>query len=198
MAVKLLLLVVLASLAFCVAFAARDLTETQSSIPSSIQLPEDSHHHYKLHRAVHARGYQHYKYNGTAWEQFNATARLYDTESNKQVGRHFFLPELDRRGGQATWESLRSEKNGGVSFSIVTCKTVSKVVVDADSIPWVLLKTTQASGSKQFFGEVVFVQRVKTKLGLAPKSSKGDCVGDVKKTPYTSDYLFYVSVTQHH
>ena len=112
------------------------------------------------------------------------------------MGRHFYLPELDSQGGQPTWESLLSKTNGRVSFSKVTCKTLLKDTVDEDSISWVLLETTQASRSEQFFEDVVFVQRVKIQMGLAPKSTTGDSIEDVKKSPYTTDYLSYVSETQ--
>lgn len=137
-------ILILLSLAVC-AMAARDLAETSPVtppvVPASIAVP----HNHKLVQTVFADGHQHYRFNGTKWVQFNATAKLYNLESKKHVGTHFFLPKRDARGGQPTWQSLPSK---GVYFSSVTCVPRSSVVVDVDSISWVLLEATQSRGDK--------------------------------------------------
>lgn len=165
--------------------AARDLTESFPSkppvVPASIQVP-----HYELVHTLFAKGHQFYRYNGSAWLQFNATARLYDRH-NHEVGSHFFLPKRDALGGQPTWQSLNYK---GVPFSSVTCRPVSSVVVDEASISWVLLETTQSEGDGKYFGKVALVQRYETKGGLAP-TSKQARVGAIRKSRYTSFYSFY-------
>lgn len=132
------------SLAVC-ALAARDLAENYNNFPEVPPTIAVSGKGHKLVQIVFAKGHQHYKFNGTSWVQYNATAKLYNVQTNKDIGEHFFLPKKDALGGQATWESLKSK---GVPFSSVTCKPVASVVVDSDSIPWVLLEATQSHGSK--------------------------------------------------
>ncbi|KAG0565735.1 hypothetical protein M758_7G011100 [Ceratodon purpureus] len=178
------------------AMAARDLAETFPStppaVPASIQVPR-----YQLVHTVFAKGHQFYQFNGSAWLQFNATAKLYDIQ-NHEVGSHFYLPKRDALGGQPTWQSLPSK--GVPYFSSVTCRPVSSVVVDKASISWVLLETTRSEGDRKYFGEVALVQRYETKGGLAP-TSKQARAGAIRKSRYTSFYSFYVNSSsdfQHH
>jgi hypothetical protein len=63
------------------------------------------------------------------------------------------------------------------------------VIVNDDSIPWLLLKSVRNEG-EGILAEVTFVQRVNTVGGLAPKEP-GNKIGDVAKSPYTADYFFY-------
>lgn len=191
----LLLVVTLFSWALCAAAAGRDLGETFPStapahLPASIQVP-----HYRLVHVLFAKGHQHYRFNGSAWLQFNATAKLYDRR-HREVGSHFFLPERDALGGQPTWQTSR-----GVAFSSVTCRAVSSVVVDEASISWVLLEATQSEGDGKRLGRVALVQRYDTKGGLAPTWTHAR-VGAVRKSRYTSLYSFYVNSPsdqdQHH
>ncbi|KAG0558110.1 hypothetical protein M758_10G004100 [Ceratodon purpureus] len=181
-----LLLITALSLLFCAL--------ATTPVPASIEVPQE--HPCKLQQTVHAKGYQYYRFNGTAWLFFNASARLYNSEK-QQVGHHFYLAEADAQGGQPTWESLPSKKSDAVPYSRVTCKPVSKEIVDQDSIQWVLLQSTQCKGDKTYFGDVAFVQRINTKLGLAPTTTKGAREGEVKKSPYSADYKFYVSEANH-
>jgi len=124
--------------------AGRDLAEKYDSpeLPAIIEVSLQDH---KLVQTVFAKGHQHYRFNGTSWVQFNATAKLYDMESKKDIGGHFFVAERDALGGQPTWQSLPSK---GVPFSSVTCASLASVVVDVDSISWVLLEATQSRGNK--------------------------------------------------
>ena len=165
-----------------------------ATVPASIEVPQG--YPCKVQQSVHGKGYQYYRYNGTAWVDFNATARLYNSKK-EQVGHHFYLAKPDAQGGQPTWESLPSKKSDGVPYSRVTGKAVSKVTVDQDSIPWVLLESTQSQGDETYFGAVAFVQRINTKLGVGPTSTQGASEGEVKRSPYTADYLFYVPETNH-
>ncbi|XP_073396265.1 uncharacterized protein [Physcomitrium patens] len=176
-------LLALLSLALCAAATARDLRDSTSSI----DIPRDG---YKLRHTLHARGYQHYRFNGTAWVGFNATAKLYD-QHKQEVGVHYFLLQADALGGRPTWESLPN-KMRGVPRSRVTCKSVAQVAVEQESIPWVLLKSTGSAGDEKYFGGVAYVRRINTKHGLAPRNTKRALEGDVKKSAYACDYSFYV------
>nr|PNR62183.1 hypothetical protein PHYPA_000607 [Physcomitrium patens] len=176
-------LLALLSLALCAAATARDLGDSTSSI----DIPR---YGYELGHTLHVKGYQHYRFNGTAWVGFNATANLYD-QHKQEVCVHYYLLQADALGRQPTWESLPN-KMRGVLCSSVTCKSVAQVGVDQVSIPCVLLKSTQSAGNEKYFGGVAFVRRINTKHGLAPISTKRAHEGDVKKSTYTCDYSFYL------
>lgn len=141
-------LLVLLSLAFSCVHAARDLRESASTetstlpqVPDLLKVPPG----YKLHLNLFGEGHQYYRYNGSNWEQLSAKARLYDAE-RKEIGHHYYLPHPDALGGKPSWETLPSK---GVPYSSVTAKPLGqKVTPDPKSIPWILLKTTQAHGDK--------------------------------------------------
>lgn len=125
--------------------AARDLKEVRSSletpqVPDAISVPPG----FELHLLLSAKGHQYYRFNGSDWVSNNATAKLFNQEM-KQIGRHYYLPTPDPLGGQPTWETLPSK---GVPYSLVTGVPVSRIIVDEDSIAWVLLRATNNSGSK--------------------------------------------------
>jgi hypothetical protein len=130
------------------AFAARDLLSEAPAgadplsnihIPDILKPPSG----FELHAAYPAKGYQYYRYNGSSWVDFNASAILRDPETNKKVARHFFLTTPDARGGQPSWESLNPH-----SPSIVTAKSIESIRVSKHSINWVLLKATHTTGSR--------------------------------------------------
>jgi hypothetical protein len=154
-------------------------------VPDEIKVPSG----YKLHLVLSAEGDQYYRYNGTSWVNFNATAKLRDWESKKVVGRHYYLAQPDPLWGQPTWETLKCK---GVPASLVTGVAVARVTVDEDSIPWVLLKATNNSGSKKYLGDVEYILRFNTANGLAPSSTSGAREGDVRTSSYTADYAFYI------
>jgi len=173
-------------------FAARDLLSEAPAgadplsnihIPAILQPPS----RFELHAAYPAKGYQYYRYNGSSWVNFNASAILRDPATNKKVARHFFLTTPDALGGQPSWESLNPR-----SPSIVTAKSIESIHVSKHSINWVLLKATHTTGSRKEFGDVAFVQRLATSAGLPPISTKGAKVGDVRKSKYSAVYTFYV------
>lgn len=136
------LILVFLSVAVSVCYA-RELTEslTDPEIPSQLGVPSGV----ELQIVLSAKGYQYYKFNGTSWVNNNASARLYNSKK-KEVARHYYLPHVDKHGGQPTWETLSS--NSGVSFSRVTCKASVKVTEGAGNIAWVLLQATNSSGDE--------------------------------------------------
>ncbi|XP_059077955.1 uncharacterized protein LOC131876546 [Cryptomeria japonica] len=87
----------------------------------------------------YGEGYQHYRFNGSSWINFNVSALLYTSPGQQVVGRHYFLSQADDKGGQLAWEFSMPSGLGKVR---VTFKLVSTVIVDQDSIPWTKLEAT--------------------------------------------------------
>jgi uncharacterized protein (TIGR03118 family) len=67
---------------------------------------------------------------------------------------------------------------------------------DSTAIQWLLLHTVSDEGAGVFSG-VKFVQRVNTVGGVAP-STAGAFIGEERQIPYTADYFFYRSATEHY
>ncbi|EFJ27203.1 hypothetical protein SELMODRAFT_412172 [Selaginella moellendorffii] len=132
-------------------------------------------------------GFQHYKFDGSAWQLFNASALLSSIPGQEVIGDHYFLETKDARGGQPTWSSFASP-------STVTAKPVNTLrPATSDSISWADLHATGNTGDKYFFGGVTYVQRRSTRGGLPPQVSRAPKVGDVFLSPYSAVYWFYVS-----
>lgn len=129
-----------------------------------------------------AVGDQVYTANGTAWILTGATAELYNSRS-ENVGVHFYLPQVDPKGGQPSWKT-------DCPPSLVTAKVVSKAQVESNSIVWALLKSTNSQGSSGLFGDVSYLQRLFTKNGLPPSFPPTE-VNAIFKSPYTSFYVYY-------
>lgn len=55
------------------------------------------------------------------------------------MGRHYFLSQVDEKGGEPSWELLMPFGLGKVR---VTAKLVSIVIVDKNSITWSKLEAT--------------------------------------------------------
>ena len=113
---------------------------------------------------------------GTAasgWTLRAPEARLYE-EGGRAAGTHYAGP---------TWESSDGSKVVGTK--------VSGATVDADAIPWLLLRAESHAGSGRM-GAVTFVQRIRTSGGVAPV---GGCdsghAGAVAKVPYRAVYRFF-------
>ncbi|KAL2642936.1 hypothetical protein R1flu_010523 [Riccia fluitans] len=154
-------------------------------IPEDLQVPAGN----KLRFCYFAEGVQEYKFNGTAWNNFNASAILLGRE-NQIMGQHFYLPEADNLGGQPTWETFSP-------WSMVTSKPLKKILVMKDATAWVLLQSTHESGSRKRFGRVTYTQRLFTSGSLSPNSSssEGAVYGQYVESPYTAVYAYY---TKHH
>ncbi|XP_024525953.1 uncharacterized protein LOC9634955 isoform X2 [Selaginella moellendorffii] len=132
-------------------------------------------------------GFQHYRFDGSAWQLFNASALLSSIPGQEVIGDHYFLETKDARGGQPTWSSFASP-------STVTAKPVNTLrPATSDSISWADLHATGNTGDKYFFGGVTYVQRRSTRGGLPPQVSRAPKVGDVFLSPYSAVYWFYVS-----
>jgi hypothetical protein len=107
------------------------------------------------------------------WTLRAPEARLYE-ESGRAAGTHYAGP---------TWESSDGSKVVGAK--------VSGATVDADAIPWLLLRAESHAGSGRM-GGVTFVQRIRTSGGVAPA---GGCdsahTGAVARVPYRAVYRFF-------
>ena len=87
------------------------------------------------------------------------------------IGIHFAGP---------SWE--------GNDGSKVVGSRVAGVTVDADAIPWLLLKAASNSGDG-IMSDVTYIQRLRTVGGLAPATP--GMAGQEVLVPYIADYLFY-------
>ena len=124
----------------------------------------------KVHFHGFGVGVQIYTWNGSSWGSAVPEAVLFNAEGI--VAIHFAGP---------TWESNSGSKVVGAP--------VQSVIVDLDSIPWVLLRAVSTEGPG-IFADTTFIQRVNTVGGKAP-STDGAFVGQVVRVPYTADYFFY-------
>jgi hypothetical protein len=127
---------------------------------------------HNLAARLYAQGVQIYKWNGSSWVFDAPEAQLSaDEAGNGLVGTHYRGP---------TWESLSGSKTVGA--------VAKRCVPDPKSIPWLLLNA-QSSGPGIFDG-VTHIQRINTVGGIAP-ATPGTTVGEEKRVPYTTVYLFY-------
>ncbi|GLJ30261.1 hypothetical protein SUGI_0598580 [Cryptomeria japonica] len=142
----------------------------------------------------YGEGYQHYRFNGSSWINFNVSALLYTSPGQQVVGRHYFLSQADDKGGQLAWEFSMPSGLGKVR---VTFKLVSTVIVDQDSIPWTKLEATSYAAdppyiSRSYIEQVKYVQRVSTVGGLPPKheDTPNPETGNIYLSPFSSIYWF--------
>ena len=142
-------------------------------VPPSLNVPPGN----TLHIHAFGRGFQVYTWNGSTWGAATPEAMLVDAEGNL-VSIHF---------GGPSWASADGSK-------VVGTVLPAPVTVDANAIPWLLLKATHTEGPGTF-AATTFVQRLNTTGGKAP-SRDGAFVGQVARVPYTADYLFYQSAGQ--
>jgi hypothetical protein len=130
----------------------------------------------KVFLVGHAVGVQIYACNGTAWGLVAPRANLYD-DSGKPLATHYAGP---------TWEARDGSK--------VVGSVVDRVTVDADAIPWLLLKATPVTGRDVGrLGATTFIQRIATTGGLAPSAAECNAAtaGAQREIPYTADYYFW-------
>ena len=109
------------------------------------------------------------------WKLKAPEAMLFDTCGNV-IGSHFAGP---------TWES---DRDGSKFTGEVLQRSLSPT---SNAIPWLLLKA-RATEPPGCFHPVVFIQRVNTTGGLAPRTG-ADAVhlGMELRVPYTAEYYFY-------
>ncbi|KAI5079032.1 hypothetical protein GOP47_0006703, partial [Adiantum capillus-veneris] len=170
------------------------------AVPAEIAVARGS----RLLGALQAVGHQHYRFNGTAWALYNATAWLYEQANTSMplpdmgreavVGVHFYLAQPDTAGGQPSW---------WLGSSRITAKGVAATTVSSDSITWNLLQATSyqlivnesSSTDWTWVGEVSSVQRLDTQRGLPPPDTAAAVVGDTFSSVYSALYVFYAAST---
>ncbi|GLJ30258.1 hypothetical protein SUGI_0598540 [Cryptomeria japonica] len=167
-----------------------------AAIPSEISV--DSKNSIPL-LGLYGEGYQHYRFNGSSWINFNVSALLYTSPGQQVVGRHYFLSQADDKGGEISWELSMPSALGKV---IVTTKLVSTVIVDKDSIPWTKLEATSYTAdppykSRSYIEKVKYVQRVSTVGGLPPKyeDTPNPETGNIYLSPFSTIYWFSTNST---
>jgi hypothetical protein len=112
-----------------------------------------------------------------AWSLKAPDATLFDT-AGKAIGKHYLGP---------TWQHSDGSKVKG--------KVVAKQEApDASSIPWLLLRGEEHSGTG-VFENVTSIQRINTRGGLTPaaETCTEATLGSEKPITYSADYYFYAS-----
>jgi uncharacterized protein (TIGR03118 family) len=137
-------------------------------VPRTIAIP----HGNKLQFHGFAQGVQIYTWDGASWGSAVPEATLFD-DNGTVVATHFAGP---------SWLSNSGSK-------VVGTVVQPTAIVDADAIPWLLVKATRNEGSG-IFSTTTFVHRVNTFGGKAP-SVPGGAPGQVARVAYTADYFFY-------
>jgi hypothetical protein len=135
--------------------------------PSVLKVPDGN----KLITVMPARGVQTYQCTSNAWTFIQPDAIL------TSRGR----PEVLHSKGPV-WTSV-------LDGSSVTAAAAANSPVP-NAIPELLLKSTGNRGPGKL-GNVTFIQRLKTKGGVAPTGSCSE--GVTASVPYTADYAFYVA-----
>ncbi|CAM4078567.1 DUF3455 domain-containing protein [Kibdelosporangium persicum] len=133
--------------------------------PEILKVPDGN----KLTGIVFARGVQTYQCTNNAWRFVQPDAIL---------GNRGRAEVLHSKG--PVWTSV-------LDGSSVTGAAVADSPVP-DAIPELLLRSTGNRGPGKL-GTVTFIQRLKTKGGVAPTGACSD--GVTVSVPYTADYAFY-------
>ena len=138
-------------------------------VPAALQVPAGN----KLLGRAHGEGVQIYTWSAAlaTWGASTPHANLY--ADGKIAAIHYAGP---------TWQDTDGSKVEG--------KKLDAVTVDPDSIPWLLLQATTSGPG--VFANVTYVQRLRTRGGLAPAAA-GTFDGQQVLVPYTAEYLFYVA-----
>jgi hypothetical protein len=114
-----------------------------------------------------------------AWSLVGPEATLSDCHS-APIGRHF---ASDAGAAAPEWQMTDG--------AYVIGKKMAAAPADGASVPWLLL-SVEAHGGTAPFTEAHYVQRTRTSGGVAPSAGcDSGHVGEVRKVPYTADYLFY-------
>jgi Protein of unknown function (DUF3455) len=176
MMMPLVLMMPLALMALLAGCAAAS-PETRAEVPESLRIAADPSPALRTHGV----GVQIYrcladKENAARfeWQLLAPEADLFD-HAGKKLGRHYAGP---------TWEAL----DGSVVTGEVAARADSP---DPGSIAWLLLRAKTTSG-RGIFGDVRFIQRLRTVGGSAPA---GGCspgtAGSEVRVRYSADYWFY-------
>jgi Protein of unknown function (DUF3455) len=149
--------------------------ESAPDVPDAIQVPAGE----EVVLFVHATGSQIYTCKASAGDRFSWTlkgpeADLHD-RNDKVIGQHSAGPTWKLKDG--------SEITGKASAQVDS--------LDADSIPWLLIKVASNSG-KGALAKVTSVQRVHTKGGKPPAEGCDAAHHDAEnKSTYSADYYFF-------
>src|SRR5580700_2392592 len=169
-ALAIAVLIILAS-----ALATAQTKDSPPQVPDAIQAPAGT----EVVLLAHASGSQIYTCQAGADGKFNWTLKGPDAElhdrKDKVIGQHFAGPAWKLKDG-----------------SEVTGKAVAHVdSLDAQSIPWLLVKVVSHSGTGQL-ANVTSIQRVHTHGGQPPAEGCDAAHRDAEtKSAYTADYYFY-------
>ncbi len=149
--------------------------EVPPDVPDAIQAPAGE----EVVLLAHATGSQIYTCQAAADGKFSWMLKAPDAElhdrKDKVIGQHFAGPAWKLKDG-----------------SEVMGKAVAHVdSLDAQSVPWLLVKVVSHSGSGQL-GNVTTIQRIHTHGGQPPAEGCDAAHHDAEtKSAYTADYYFY-------
>jgi hypothetical protein len=148
--------------------SAFDLGASHHRVPENLRVPAGN----KVVAAMPARGVQTYQCTGAAWTFVQPDAIL------TSRGR----PEVLHSKGPV-WTSVSD--GSSVTGAVVANSPV------ADAIPELLLKSV-ANRAPGLLGKVTFIQRLRTKGGVAPAGPCGT-EGVTVSVPYSADYTFWTA-----
>lgn len=142
-------------------------------VPEAVAVPEGN----KLKLSLIGSGIQRYAcaaVDGSyAWKFVAPDARLLD-RGGRPAGQH---------GAGPLWQALDGSQ--------VTAAKRAEASLSQDSIPWLLLQSTEHAGSG-VFDDITYIQRLDTEGGLAPSSTCSEANGGEHiDVPYRALYRFY-------
>lgn len=144
-------------------------------IPSTLQVPPGVH----LVLETHATGTQNYNCTKNPEGKYSWTLKGPDAELRDDAG-HMVI----QHSAGPTWQ----HKDG----SRVTGKVLAKAdAPDASSIPWLLLQADNSGSSTGVLSTVTYIQRIHTQGGQPSGPCGADMVGNLTRSNYSADYLFY-------
>ncbi|PYX33373.1 MAG: hypothetical protein DMG77_00140 [Acidobacteria bacterium] len=149
--------------------------ESPPDVPEAIQAPAGE----EVVLFAHAAGSQIYTCQAGAAGRFSWTLKAPEAElhdrNDKVIGQHFAGPTWKLKDGSEVSGQLAAQVNS----------------LDADSIPWLLVKAENHSG-KGLLATVTTIQRVHSHGGKPPAEGCDESHKDAEtKRAYTADYYFY-------
>ena len=145
------------------------------SVPDAIKVPDGNN----IYMTLHAKGDQIFhcvlKAGVYSWKWHAPDAKLYDTQTQAEVGSH---------GAGPSWVY----KDGSGVIAKVLQKTDAP---DKVSAPWLLLEVSGHKGDG-FLALTSYIQRINTQGGVTPSSGcDANHLGSEKRVPYLADYVFF-------
>jgi len=106
------------------------------------------------------------------WTLLYPIATLWDTPGGMEIGSHYYNNVADSSGGKAVWQLNWPTQTP----SSVVGKTLGSYTNSStnNSLPWLLIQSTSASGLNGMLYPTTYIQRLSTNGGLAP--SESSCV----------------------